>query len=1825
MSTSGLGRQREVLEWVCAQIAEVVGGAPADVDVDRSFAALGVDSVEGSAIVDDLSDQVGVPLDVALLFEHPTVEDFVAAVLAVAGAEPAPATGAHLPPPPQAEARPVAIVGMACRTPLAASAQGFWEALLDGRDGVREVPAERWGLDGSEVTLLEDGVRHVGLLPAVDQFDAGFFGMAQEEALRTDPQQRLLLETSWEAFEDAQIDPDRLRGSPTSVFVGISTNDYGRRQLDGLVDVHALTPTSNALSTAANRISFAYDFRGPSMAVDTACSSSLVALHLAVRSLRAGESTLALVAGVNLILEPEISQALARAGMLAADGRCKFFDAGANGYVRGEGCVALVLKPLERAVADRDRIYATVAGTGVNQDGRTNGLTSPNPQAQEAVLGAAYADAGIDPAAVGYVECHGTGTLLGDPIEARSLGHVVGAGRSEPCLVGSVKSNIGHLEAAAGAAGLMKAALCVFHGRIPQSLHFRAPNPNIPPPDQLGLQLVTTATDWPAGDGPRVAGVSSFGFGGTNAHAVLAQAPSPVEARPPTEQRLTLLPVSGRHPDALAAFATAVADTLERDPDLLAPLAGAVSHRRSHHPQRAAVVGETAEELVRQLRSLPAGTGRGRRHRPQVAFVFSGQVAIPGPTILRLAADQPMFAASLRRSEEILTELAGFSLFDVLGDTGKATAGVVAQPALVATQVALADAWRSLGVRPVAVAGHSVGEVSAAVAAGALSLEGALQIAVERGRSADEACGTGRMLAAGISPDEARSVLERFDGAVELAVVNSPRSVVFSGDELLLTTFHGELMGHGRIARWIPVDYPSHSRWMEGPAKRLAEAVGDVAHQAATIPWISSVTRGVLAETLDASYWATNLRQPVDLLGATQTLLDHADTLVEISPVPVLRGPLRDSVPEARDDTTIVASLAGNDDPWRDLLDAAGQLYQAGLDLRWSATAPRGARCELPGYPWQRRRYWLAGGAPSRPSATHRHPLLGDHLPLAAGGPTCWQIEAEARYLPLVADHKVLGRVVMPAAGFVEMFLAAARDAGVDGPVELRDVAFHRFLGLDERRVVQTTVEPAPDGLRLVVHSREPGSQQWLRHASATAGPAATGPAAFDGDDERRRCSEPVAVPALYGDLWQRGLEYGPTYRTVAGAWRGADTAMGTLRSDGDPRLVCDPRLLDGAFHLLSLLDGGDGTATMVPTSIERLVVHGPPSGPLTAIAERATSTGAIRVAAGDHTWVEVAGIGFTPLAAPGEGGAWCYQTTWRPEPADAACPARPDGRVVVLLTDDEHVGGQVADRLTADGAQVILAPTSLGAERGQARRLLAEVEESIGQPVGDLVHMGHLAPADGPDPAPAAAQLVELCRTAAGAARPPRLWLLTAGAQPVLGDGDVVNCTAAALGALVRVAPFELPALQFRWIDVAGPGEVADAVVAELAAPSQDTEIAFRGGQRHVKRLTATPAPMATGASFPIDAARSYLVTGGLGALGLATARRLVARGARHIGLLGRTAPSPEAAQAVEQLREQGARVEVLQADVADPEELGPALDRLRALAPLGGVVHAAGALHDGALLDLDEAAIRRTTRPKADGTLLLHSLTAPDDLAWIVHLSSAAAVLGSPGQGNYCIANAFLDAAACRARAAGRTVVDVNWGPWAEVGLAEAAGWSTQTGFASFDVDHGLDLLEALVEMAAPQLLVLPFDLADLLLYFPGGLGFAPLAELAGAQGNLRVAGAGPLPRPDLRHEYVAPRTSLEQRIAAIWRSSLGYEQIGVSDGFFELGGDSVLANQILLDVGRELGVEIDTEAAFANLTIAALADMAETAMAQAVESMSEDDVARLLAMSEPPDAGG
>jgi acyl transferase domain-containing protein/NADPH:quinone reductase-like Zn-dependent oxidoreductase/thioesterase domain-containing protein/acyl carrier protein len=1118
---------------------------------------------------------------------------------------------------------PVAIVGIGCRFPGGVTdARSFWSLLLERRSSIVDVPADRWNVDRfyhpNPAAVGTMVMRRGGFVDNIAMFDAAFWGISPREAVRMDPQQRWLLEAAWEAIENAGTAPSRLRGGRIGVFVGISSNDYGGLQLRSPEDIDAYTNSGSTASIAANRVSYLLDLRGPSVSVDTACSSSLVAVAAACESLWSGGCDGALAGGVNALISPQTSVGFSKAAMISPSGDCFAFDARANGFVRAEGVGLVYLKPLTVALADGDRIYALIRAAVVNQDGHTSSMTVPGLDGQTAMLEEAYRQAGILPARVAYVEAHGTGTPVGDPIEAAALGAVLGRDRplGSRCLIGSVKTNIGHLESGSGIAGLIKAALVLHHRTVPATLNYERPNPSIPF-DDLRLEVITDTRPLPDGDGrPPVVGVNSFGFGGTNAHAVLEAAPAVDDATPgratvsPTRaERPYLLPVSARDESALRAYVQKYRDWLADVSLPLADLCASAGDRKEAHAHRLVIIGRSREELRRRAAAwLHDGSadgviaGRRGTSGPPV-FVFAGQGPQWWAMGRQLLEREPIFRDVMRDVDEHVQRLAGWSLLTEMcrpEDESRIDHTDITQPAIFAVQAGLIALWKSWGVHAAKAIGHSVGEAAAAYCAGVYSLEDAVRIALTRGRLQHRAFGRGRMLAVAVSESEARAAIGTSTG-VELAAINSPRLMTLAGDVESLERIERELQRSGIFTRWLRGHYAFHSAQMDPVRAEVLEALRDLVPRREQLPLISTVTGAPISgESLDAAYWWQNIRQPVRFGPGLTSLIDAGDrAFLEISPHPVLESAVKECLADQGHNGAVYHSLRREVDESDELAANLAGLYLAGTGVDWTTVNQGSGRVVAhPSYPWNRERFWIESDDSARLRlAPVVHPLLGQRI--EAARPT-WQVRLDLNRHAYLKDHRVWDTVVFPAAAYLELGLALGRTLFAGEPHAVEQLQIRKALFLVEGEAVIVQIVFNDEDKSFAVYGAAQGGGPWELHAQGVL-------TRLPGVE-----SAPVDVEALSAglkyhldheaycrELAARGYQFGPAFRQVRHSWRRDTEVLVAIEpphdvTDSVAGYVFHPAMLDACFHaFLALPLAGPGRTLYLPESVRRLHLYG--------------------------------------------------------------------------------------------------------------------------------------------------------------------------------------------------------------------------------------------------------------------------------------------------------------------------------------------------------------------------------------------------------------------------------------------------------------------------------------------------------------------------------------------------------------------------------------------------------------------------------------------------------
>ncbi|WP_433242125.1 SDR family NAD(P)-dependent oxidoreductase [Actinomadura nitritigenes] len=1729
------------------QIARRSRIADAEVDPDRPLEEFGLASRDAVAIAGDLEQMLGRALPATLVWEHPTISKLSRAL--AGGADAVEAEPAAVPVRAQArDDEPIAVVGIGCRFPggdrdLTGPAE-YWRFLTGRGDAIREVPDGRWDAfdDGSPEVgdLLARTTRLGGFLDDVAEFDAQFFGITPREAAVMDPQQRLVLEVAWEAFEHAGIGPASLRGSRTGVFVGVSAPEYAAFTASDLASLEPFTATGAALSIIANRLSYLLDLRGPSMIVDTACSSSLVSTHLAVQALRGGEADVALAGGVNVLLSPTVTMTFDLADATARDGHCKAFDASADGMVRAEGCGAVVLKRLSDAVRDGDRVLAVIKGSGVNSDGRSNGLVAPNSDAQRALLRDVYAAAGVETTEVDYVEAHGTGTFLGDPIEAKAVGEVLGAGRAadEPLLIGSAKSNLGHMESAAGVAGLIKTVLALHHKVIPASAHYKEPNPHIPF-DELRLRVVADETPWPERSRPARAGVSGFGFGGTNAHVLLEEAPArEVVSRPAV---VRTFPLSDTSDDRVRDHAALLAEWVaERDDVKLADVARTLHRRGGRGRSRAAVSARDRAGLVEGLKALAEGrphpgvvTGSALGVPGRPVWVFSGYGAQRAGMAQRLLEEEPAFAEAIDDLDGLFAEEGGPDLWSLLEEGRKPDGPADTMPVLFAIQLGLARMWTSYGVVPGAVIGHSMGEVAAAVVAGALTPQDGVRVIVRRSKLLTRLVGGGAMAVLGAS---AREVERLADGLPEVyaAVHSSPKQTVVTGDADQVAEVVKRAEAEGRLGRMVQAEGAGHSPQVDPLLPDLRERLAEVGLEPGT-PLADGIRLYTTAlpdprafdgedTRLDVDYWAANLRNPVRLTDAVSAAAeDGFRTFVEVNAHPILAHAVGETLGGSGALVTHTLKRAPKGQETDDTLTFHAQL--ATLAAHGLAVAPPadGRIVDVPQSPWRHERHWVDLSTRNR-GGRDEHPLLGAHVELPGEDRHAWRADVGLDAQPWLSGLTVHGLPALPVAAFAEMALAAGATALGTDSVRVNSLWIERPLALAEHTTVTTTFAEAEQ--RVEVHALTPAGT-WARLASADVG-----------EDAR-----PAPAP-----------EHGAATE-VAGAERGSR------------HYRLHPEVFDRCLAALSAEAAAvAGGGVWLAETIGSLRVHGPAhrGGHVRAAAaeDDGEMTGSVLLLGADgEVLVEATGI-----------------VLRRTERHDVPVPVA--DKLVELVWDESEAPESGAGSESAEGAWLILAEDGDALAAATAAGLEERGRPAVRRDLADLADLADASGVEGVVLVPSADLLDEdlvlaIAETSRSLPDGPRLYVATHRAVPVL-DGEAGEPGHGFAAALTRVLAFERTVQRATLVDVDRPADL----VGELLGGGDAREVAWRGGRRYVARLAQAALP--AGDAKPKKIVRrggAYVITGGYGGIGLVTARLLAERGAGRIVLSGRSGPGADAEKVIAKLRESGVDVGVVLGDIAAPGTAERLVEAARegGLA-LRGVVHGAGAIDDRLIADLGAEDLHRVWTAKVEGARRLSDATWDADLDWFVVHSSAAALLGSPGQAAYAAANAAIDALTAYRRAHGRPGTTIDWGTWSRVG---GAAETAVTVIDPISPEEGAEALEALLAHGMAATGVLRFDPVTAVELFPEIRNMPYFAALTEAAAERGADDAGDWPGVDALKELdpAEARALIAARIRYRIASVLGFdpERLDPAVPLTDLGLDSLVAVRIKSGVEHDLGLTV------------------------------------------------
>lgn len=1692
---------------------------------------------------------------------------------------------------------PVAVIGIGCRLAgdIGTPAQ-FWRFLLDGASDVSEVPDERWEpylrRDPRNAAVLKDVTRLGSFLDDLAGFDAEFFGVSPREAELMDPQQRLALEVSWEALEHAGVPPKSLAGSDTAVLMGVNSDDYGKLIMEDLSGIEAWTGIGTSLCGIANRVSHLLDLRGPSVALDAACAASLVAVHQACQMLRAGETSLALAGGVSALIGPGLTRVLDVAGATAPDGRCKTFDAAADGYGRGEGAGVVVLKRLADAVRDGDHVYAVVRGGAIAQDGRTVGIMSPNGDAQADMFRRACESAGVPPESVDFIEAHGTGTPTGDPTEVRALASVYGVGRpaDAPCRIGSVKPNVGHLEGGAGVVGLIKAALALHHETIPPTAGVTTLTPAVDWANS-GLRVPTEAESWPRSDAaPRRAAVCSYGYGGTIAHVLLEEAPNPVQVEAQRPQRLpVVIPVSARSTTRLGAQAGALVDHLRECAPALDRVAAAMWTRRSHEPVRAAVVADDSAAAATALAALAADTpdpavvtGTALPSAADGAvWVFSGHGSHWAGMGRELLSSEPEFGAVLDTIDPVFQAELGFSARAALS-TGELGGTDQVQALTFAMQVGLAAVLRSRGVKPAAVIGHSVGEVAACVTAGVFDLTVGAAVACYRARGFRTVTGQGAMALVGLPFAEAdRRLSGRTD--VVAAISASPASTVVSGTVAAIDEVCQDWTQQGVMVRRVNTDVAFHSPAMDALTAELGRLTAQLPPSRApeTPLYTTALADPRSTAGRDQHYWVANLRDRVRFAEAVSAAIEDGHRVfLEVSAHPVVAHSIAETFTHAGIDEHAVVPLLRRERPEiASVATAIAALHCHGVPVGIESAAPWAD--DLPVTQWQHRRFWRTPTPPPGGRGVHdveSHTLLGGRTDVTgAVASRMWQTRVDLSTRPYPGDHPVKGTEIVPAAVIVNTFLGAVSElntrrdrAGTD----LVDVRLRTPVAPGRARDVQVVLQDRGLTLSTRLVDGDDGVEDggWLTHSSAVA--------AADDDIEdllgqvldeagaRARCGAVLPSNHVTDTLATLGVAAMGFDWEIVELHGGEGELLARVAARAD-RSVPDTwaSLLDAATSAASTVFGGPPRLRM-PASIERVQVHGlAPAVALLHVRRRpgTTTTDVMLAEESGKVLASLTGMAFEQLENPSgsDVSRMLHRVSWHP------VPWLEDSRPAAVLVVGGDAGTRdfvVRDLTTADVPYALcdepaqIGSAAVGLDRDAVVLVLPRMTDSPEQSV---------------------ALAMQTLRAMLDHGARARMWVLT---QQVHEGANVVH---APLWGLARVAAAEHPKVFGGVLDVAA----AHVPVGVLSSVHGHPVVVVRDGVAQSARLA--PAERGTGAPMRCSAGGTYVITGGTGVLGLRMAQRLADIGARRLVLLSRSG-MPERSEwrgdselihTVAALEERGVSVHVVAVDIGAPGAADVLRAALRGLPPVRGVIHAAGVEAGALLVNTTPDDFHAAMHPKVDGTLTLHEVFGPEQLDWMVLFSSCGYLAGFPGQGAYACANSFLDVMARHRRRLGDRTVSVAWTAWRGLGMGSTSGFVAAQldalGMDTVGADEAMRALDLAMRHDYANIVVLPL--------LPSASAVPMLADVAPTDEETDDS-----PTDDMVGEAADPEKVAGAVVAAV-AAQLGLPEGDVDTGLplVEVGVDSIMTVGLLRSLEKRTGLSLPPTLLWEYPTAAAVSD--------------------------------
>ncbi len=1749
---------------------------------------LGVNSLIAIELRNMLSTQLGLKLPATLIFDHPSIDRLSTYLMSkISGAKKTAITKADSLIVDREE--PIAIIGMSCRFPGGANdPEGLWHLLSNELEGIVAVPEDRWDMDRwydpVPGTAGKIYAREGGFLEDIETFDAGFFRITPQEARNIDPQQRLLLECSWEALERAGLDQKEMLGTNTGAYFGICSADYQHRikaEAGTEADGYAILGTAH--SAIAGRISYWLGLNGPNMAIDTACSSSLVSLHLAVQALRNGECDQALAGGANVIISPESSVYFSQLKALSPTGHCHTFSNKADGYVRSEGAGVLVLKPLSKAKADGDNILALIKGSSVNQDGKSQGFTAPNGPSQESVISKALQQSNLSPEQIDYVECHGTGTDLGDPIEVQALGEVHN-GRKSPLVLGSIKSNIGHAEGAAGVAGVIKTVLSMQHGMIPKSLHSEELNEKIDW-EAYPVKVAQDAIPWEKNGSPRRAGVSSFGISGTNAHIVLEEAPTEV----PEEVEETKLParpyqlltVSGEGEDALqgqlAKLKTHIESHPEQSPEALAY---SLSTTRSHFRSRLGLVVSDKESLLSKLSGPihPIRTSPGK-----LAFLYTGGGSQYTGMAKELYETEKTFATTFDQCLSLIQQETGEDFKQIIfASASTAEAAKLDQIdymllALFAVEYSLTRLWQSWGIEPDILMGHSLGELVAATVAGVFSLEDGIRLVAARGKLMASVKQAGKMATVEASIAELQPYLDK-ETSVSVAGENGPRQTLISGAAAGIESIADQLKNSDIKAKVLPISQASHSPLMEEILPAFRQVAGQVTYHAPQYPIISNVSGRLAGEEIQSpDYWTDHIRQTVLFSSGMQTLeQEGVTTYLEMGAEPSLVGMGGHCVTNS-EDCQWLASLQSEGSDTEVILKSVAALYEVGYAPNWNSFYQdrEQEKVPLPTYAFQRKRHWIDEADNVSGGRATGHALLGSELNMA--GTSYYEKHLNVRDAAFLSDHKVQGKTIVPAAALAELVQGFISEKRIDAWIA--ELLIERPLAIPDSGIVQlqlVTREEENDRFDFTIHSREGEADVWQQNASGSIEAEAVAPFPDLDVEELKADLQVLDIAELYDDFESIAISYGPLFQVIEEAYSDENRVFGRVKlraEEGDYNL--HPTLLDGVFQLLAGIQGHSFESTYLPFEINGYALkHMNPREIWTEVSktgeENSQVSYQIRVwdnegqGIGEIATLKARKLDLGAFEEPGlKHRDWLYTTSWEPVTLESGTLAEGTWQLTgeesssLLEALSTHLNGQEIQQLTA--------PVQEGTYG------LISLWEGFGLDSGLPETTAHIT-----------GIALEQLKSAVHAGVEEVVWVT----RDVFNTSVESGLMYAPLWGLVRAAMQEHPGIRFRLIDL--EKEVSDSRFVE-AICSATREDQLKLGVDSTEGLRLVP-----GASVHdeqdhnqgalVSGNGTLLITGGLGALGLKTAQYFAQEHkVSHLILAGRNTPGEKAKHVIDELTSSGTKVTVASCDVSDRAAVSDLIDGIPEEQPLKGIIHAAGVLDDGILESQTKKRLHEMMLPKVHGSWNLHELTRDLELDLFVVYSSFTSITGSSGQTGYAAANVFVDALAVYRQNLGLPIHCINWGPVADVGLAAALDKEekariSRLGIGYFSSAAGLEVMAQVLSGPGTSMAIAPIRKNRLSQVLQANHGSVPAFYtriLHDRQSSEKTSLTGHLQQLDQSQRVGYLNTYLREQVATVvGRNPM---EIPVEESLKSLGINSLMAIELRNQLSRQLGLKL------------------------------------------------